>query len=31
MTTMTSIGLIREGVPRDGRTFWFMPVEAFQF
>jgi hypothetical protein len=23
--------LIREGVPRDGRTFWFMPVEAFQF
>jgi mono/diheme cytochrome c family protein len=23
--------LIREGVPKDGRTFWFMPVEAFQF
>src|SRR3982750_3135199 len=23
--------LIRHGVPKDGRTFWFMPVESFQF
>jgi len=23
--------LIREGVPRDGREFWFMPVESYQF
>ena len=23
--------LIREGVPRDRREFWFMPVESFQF
>ena len=23
--------LFREGVPRDGRQFWFMPVESFQF
>lgn len=23
--------LIREGVPKDGREFWFMPVESFQF
>jgi mono/diheme cytochrome c family protein len=23
--------LIRHGVPRDGREFWFMPVESFQF
>jgi mono/diheme cytochrome c family protein len=23
--------LIRHGVPRDGRQFWFMPVESFQF
>jgi mono/diheme cytochrome c family protein len=22
--------LIRQGVPRDGREFWFMPVESFQ-
>jgi len=22
---------IRQGVPRDGREFWFMPVESFQF
>ncbi len=23
--------LIRHGRPRDGRTFWFMPVESYQF
>jgi mono/diheme cytochrome c family protein len=23
--------LIRQGVPRDGREFWFMPVESYQF
>jgi mono/diheme cytochrome c family protein len=23
--------LIRHGVPNDGREFWFMPVESFQF
>ena len=23
--------LIRHGTPRDGREFWFMPVESFQF
>ena len=23
--------LIRHGEPRDGRQFWFMPVESFQF
>ena len=23
--------LIRGGVPKDGREFWFMPVETFQF
>lgn len=23
--------LIRHGVPKDGREFWFMPVESFQF
>lgn len=23
--------LIRKGVPKDGRNFWFMPVESFQF
>ena len=23
--------LFREGVPRDGRELWFMPVESFQF
>lgn len=23
--------LIRHGVPKDGREFWFMPVENFQF
>ncbi|HET9336033.1 MAG TPA: cytochrome c [Sphingomicrobium sp.] len=23
--------LIRGGVPRDGREFWFMPVESYQF
>ncbi len=23
--------LIRHGVPRDGREFWFMPVESYQF
>jgi mono/diheme cytochrome c family protein len=23
--------LLRHGVPKDGRTFWFMPVESFQF
>lgn len=23
--------LFRRGVPRDGRQFWFMPVESFQF
>ena len=23
--------LIRDGVPKDGREFWFMPVESFQF
>lgn len=23
--------LFREGVPKDGREFWFMPVESFQF
>ena len=23
--------LIRHGVPKDGRRFWFMPVESFQF
>jgi mono/diheme cytochrome c family protein len=23
--------LMREGVPKDGREFWFMPVESFQF
>ncbi len=23
--------LLRHGVPRDGRQFWFMPVESFQF
>jgi mono/diheme cytochrome c family protein len=23
--------LIRHGVPRDGRQFWFMPVESYQF
>jgi mono/diheme cytochrome c family protein len=23
--------LIRHGVPKDGRQFWFMPVESYQF
>lgn len=23
--------LIRKGVPKDGREFWFMPVESYQF
>lgn len=23
--------LMRHGVPKDGREFWFMPVESFQF
>jgi mono/diheme cytochrome c family protein len=23
--------LIRQGVPHDGREFWFMPVESYQF
>ena len=23
--------LIRHGVPKDGREFWFMPAETFQF
>jgi mono/diheme cytochrome c family protein len=23
--------LIRHGVPKDGREFWFMPVESYQF
>jgi len=23
--------LFREGVPKDGREFWFMPVESFQY
>jgi mono/diheme cytochrome c family protein len=23
--------LLRHGVPKDGREFWFMPVESFQF
>lgn len=23
--------LLRHGEPKDGRTFWFMPVESFQF
>jgi cytochrome c553 len=23
--------LIRHGEPKDGRTFWFMPVESYQF
>src|SRR5439155_6992850 len=23
--------LIRHGAPRDGREFWFMPVESYQF
>lgn len=23
--------LIRQGVPQDGREFWFMPVESYQF
>jgi mono/diheme cytochrome c family protein len=23
--------LIRHGIPKDGRKFWFMPVESFQF
>jgi len=23
--------LIRHGQPKDGRTFWFMPVESYQF
>jgi mono/diheme cytochrome c family protein len=23
--------LIRHGMPKDGRKFWFMPVESFQF
>jgi mono/diheme cytochrome c family protein len=23
--------LLRDGVPKDGREFWFMPVESFQF
>jgi mono/diheme cytochrome c family protein len=23
--------LIRHGMPRDGREFWFMPVESYQF
>ena len=23
--------LIRKGAPKDGREFWFMPVESFQF
>src|SRR5512147_2465744 len=23
--------LFHEGVPKDGREFWFMPVESFQF
>jgi hypothetical protein len=23
--------LIRHGMPKDGREFWFMPVESFQF
>lgn len=25
------IRLMREGVPKDGREFWFMPVESLQF
>lgn len=25
------VRLMREGVPKDGREFWFMPVESFQF
>jgi len=32
--TYTDAGLdrlIRHGVPKDGREFWFMPVESFQF
>ena len=23
--------LVRHGIPKDGREFWFMPVESFQF
>lgn len=25
------VRLMRQGVPRDGREFWFMPVESYQF
>ena len=25
------VRLMREGVPKDGRIFWFMPVESYQF
>jgi mono/diheme cytochrome c family protein len=25
------VRLMRQGVPKDGREFWFMPVESFQF
>lgn len=25
------VRLMREGVPKDGRIFWFMPVESLQF
>lgn len=25
------VRLMRQGIPKDGREFWFMPVESFQF
>ena len=25
------VRLMREGVPKDGRIFWFMPVDSYQF
>ena len=25
------VRLMREGVPKDGRIFWFMPVESYQY
>lgn len=25
------VKLLRQGIPKDGREFWFMPVESFQF
>ncbi|MES2903413.1 MAG: cytochrome c [Pseudomonadota bacterium] len=25
------VRLMRQGVPKDGREFWFMPVESYQF